>query len=249
MMAKVIIIIIFMLISAQPSVLAQVFHYRMDTLTPDVVFQRGFRVLGNENDVLAHVLGNSCLEGNADSRFISVTTDRDVALTRGSYAPNGITFYLYRIRPTINFNNSYNSLIYAYLRTGDRIYENAAEDYRFESEWLAVPPEGSQTAILGNQVIDAVQYWSRGMTRTPLEGETFRNAEYSDQNTWPNPQPYIFTPSVRPDDASNSACNSCMSRSSSVRKKRQAIVVADMLKNDREKWKKCLRAILFFKIH
>ncbi len=224
---------------------ADEFFYRTDILEPGYVFERGFRSYGNNIDINRHVLGDFCLTRSLDSRFVSVTSDRTMALNRAQATiPWGNTFFIYRITPTMNFYNAYQSLMHAYQTSGNMQYRDTAETFVFEREWLAMSPQPYQAAIVNTQIIDAVQYQSRGPESTPLAGETIVNSAYTPQAGRPNPDPFIFLPSSVTDYGIHSACTVCINQT-----ERSARDSANTASKKRSKWQACIGQIMAYLVN
>ena len=224
---------------------ADEFFYRTDILEPGYVFERGFRSYGNNIDINQHVLGDFCLSRSLDSRFVSVTSDRTIALNRAQATiPWGNTFFIYRITPTMNFYNAYVSLMNAFQTSGNMQYRDTAETFVFEREWLALSPQVYQAAIVNTQVIDAVQYQSRGPESTPLAGDTIVNSAYIPQVSRPNPDPYIFLPSSVTDNGISSACMVCMNQTG-----RSARDSADTVSEKQKQWQTCIGQLITYLVN
>jgi pertussis toxin subunit 1 len=114
--------------------------FRVDTRDPDAIFKNGFTAFGQNDNLRDHARGTSCTQRDANSNFISTSSDPEYA---GNYARRLITrhgppIYVYKIRPTENFYNMERSL----AAIG---YEAGIPDARKQSEWVAVNKiEGSQ---------------------------------------------------------------------------------------------------------
>jgi pertussis toxin subunit 1 len=107
--------------------------YRTDTRPPSEIFSQGFSSLGNNDSVRDHSRGASCIGGNQNSGFISMSTDPEYAANyaRRLYAQRGTPVYVYIMDSNNNFYNMRDSLYVAGYTAGIR-------DAEAQSEWIAL---------------------------------------------------------------------------------------------------------------
>ena len=110
----------------------------VDAPRPDEVFIRGFPSPGQDADLLSHVNGLTC--ENGETAFVSTTASEAFAYERARYAmstnPSG-EFYVYRIRADANFYSADASLRAA---RGHAWYQDlvaTADSYHHQEEWVA----------------------------------------------------------------------------------------------------------------
>lgn len=147
--------------------------YRVDTRSDSIIFSTGFLPLGDNNSVREHSRGASCIGRQANSMFVSVSTDPIYA---GNYARRLValghhTVYVYTITSTANFYNMRTSLSEAGYTAGT---ENAAT----QSEWISIGQIDATT-------IQGVRRYT-GETTPPI----INNPTYIPQLSFINYEPY-----------------------------------------------------------
>ena len=127
------------------------FVYRMDFRGPDIIFDKGFQPLGDNDNLYQHVNGDSCNSGTADTAFVATTSDKQFAMdwVKNSFCSKkretADKYYVYTIQATKKFYNAHASL----LKTGEKKNRELANRFKNENEWLAfegVPAKRIQKA-------------------------------------------------------------------------------------------------------
>ena len=116
--------------------------YRVDTRPYSDIFTNGFNTLGDNTNIGEHAKGTTCLQGSADSQFISTSTDnsytniyaRRLLSQRDPNTPSQ-PIYVYIIRPTRFFFNMANSLRYSSTH-GHPSHANSIPTAQSQSEWI-----------------------------------------------------------------------------------------------------------------
>ncbi|WP_226470623.1 enterotoxin A family protein [Luteimonas panaciterrae] len=134
------IVVCFILFFIPKTVLAVDYLYRVDTRPPEEVFNSngGFSPLGTNRSLVAHVRGNTCMQGNATTGYVSVSSDPVWAsnYARRLYSQlNGRTVYVYIIRQTNNFYNA--ARVLSNILVPDHPYMQSAQS---QSEWVTSVP-------------------------------------------------------------------------------------------------------------
>lgn len=156
-MIKLVFIILFLYNYAYANPTDGGFFYRYDLTPPEDIFMHGFVANGENFNMYQHIMGASCSDGNATSGFVSTSSSEHVTDNMGTqFTPSGVIYYIYTIRPTVNFYNSLISLQSAYWRTRDERFLNAMEIYGHEQEWLA------ERGIHPSQIHSVSAYRSNG---------------------------------------------------------------------------------------
>ncbi|MDY1546691.1 scabin-related ADP-ribosyltransferase [Luteibacter sahnii] len=151
------------------------FLYRADTRPPSDVFQNGFTPWGDNTSLFLHVVGLTCQPGDQTTGFVATTRSEPFAIGWGrNHQSNGTHFYVYRIRAGPQFFNAARSLFHAADRSGDSTYEYTGWTYLAENEWVSHRP------IAAGDIIDAVEYISRGRDTPPERGLEFANPRTQD---------------------------------------------------------------------
>ncbi|WP_159567636.1 enterotoxin A family protein [Budvicia diplopodorum] len=188
-----------------------VYFYRADSRPPQTIFSTGFVVLGQNNNLLRHVEGESCFTGTRDSLFTSTTASQSFAIDWGDRRQD---FYVYAIRPTSNFFRVYDSLNYAAQQSGDPEFTHRARFFQEQDEWVAL---GN---ITPQQIYRAIRY-----TRTPdgiaVAHEASYNQRYEDIQTAPSSTPYTIWYPIN-DSSSSDSCYECASNSSASARLRRS---------------------------
>ncbi|MFT0137327.1 enterotoxin A family protein [Alcanivoracaceae bacterium MT1] len=152
------------------------FLFRVDTRPPSVVIyggsEGGFSPLGDDESLVAHVRGATCLQGSRTSGYISVSSDPEWAdnYARRLYSlRGGEPVYVYVIRQTRDFYNAARV-----LRTrfpDDHPYVQSAER---QSEW-----------VTRNNITTADIYGVREFSEAAIDPNHTppiqRNIQYSDE--------------------------------------------------------------------
>lgn len=184
--------------------------YRQDNRPPAIIFEHGgFQPLGEDDDILHHVEGISCLSGRRTSAFVATTTEDDVAIGMGRDVQPGEAFWVYSIRATNNFYSAYNSLMYAYSQTNIDIFRDTAQTFAPQREYMAFSGIGTE------QILGAWLFRSRGVHTDPERISYTQNPYYVHADTGfnPNPYPHFYIP----DSSSSSSlttCESCVNHAS-----------------------------------
>ena len=119
------------------------FVYRADFRDPRLIFQSGFRHIGQNTNILEHVQGTTCSYGpNPSTAFVATTSEEAFAVKWGGdqiWIDNekGPYVFIYKIRATPAFYSAYDSLLNIYRRTRKKKYQSAADKYQYQKEWLA----------------------------------------------------------------------------------------------------------------
>lgn len=102
------------------------FVYRFDTRPPDEIFKKGFSSWGDNDNVFAHISGQSCVLVPPEQRttaFIATTSDHGWASSRAitlSLIEPYQRVYVYRIRADSNFYSGMDSLN-RYIRSNPQV--------------------------------------------------------------------------------------------------------------------------------
>ena len=89
------------------------FVYRSDFREPSNIFNNGMKHLGNNENLIDHVTGDSCTLGTMkNTAFVATSSDE-------------------------NFYDVQASLMKAYKGTGNKDYKETAEEFKAEREWVA----------------------------------------------------------------------------------------------------------------
>lgn len=183
--------------------------FRTDKRSPEEIYSNGFPSLGENDNILRHVEGESCLSGTGDSAFVATTTSYNFAVEFSQNVPAGEAFWVYSIRPSNNFYSAYNSLMNAYNLSHNEIFRTTADSFREQNEYMAF--EG----ISNRQVMGAWLYRSNGYgipaTRLSYTTNPYYLEEDTDVNPNPYPQYYLPTPST---SISLSSCERCVNSTS-----------------------------------
>ncbi|WP_074181129.1 scabin-related ADP-ribosyltransferase [Serratia marcescens] len=183
--------------------------FRQDTRPPAIIFEHGFQPLGDDDDILNHIEGISCLSGRSTSAFVATTTDQSVAVGMGRDVQQGEAFWVYSIRPSDNFYSAYNSLMYAYSQTNINIFRETAQTFAPQREYMAF------AGIASEQIIGGWLYRSHGLHTEPVRLSYSENPYYLPENTDVNPNPYTRYHIPSP-SSSLTTCESCISHVSSI---------------------------------
>jgi len=200
------------------------FVYRGTSVAPDVAFAQGFPARGNNEDMIQHITGASCTRSQ-DSAFVSTSATEAVA---HSFTRRHIRMdidsdgYVYRIRADGNFFSAYDSLMEAYGRTRNPSFQETANYYQEDHEFLA--RGGVQPSLVESVTI----YRFNERTRQIEVVETRQNPNYIAADTTANAAPYpISTPpgdrrSIAPSFSFShvSACFACFRSEADSRRKR-----------------------------
>lgn len=208
--------------------------YRVDSRNPEEIFQNGFTSWGNNDNIVAHITGDSCVSTDAspapNSAFVATTSDWDWASdTAISMAfSDDQTMYLYEIVPTQQFYSAALSLEnYEVLHPEQHIPQSAHLFSEGEHEWLAhggiaarqirtayifIPPSGDDEeptiALYGNNFNydpEPVQESSSNPYQTSLSISEAVHISVALTAQSPNP---IYGPCFAPGGASNSSSKS-----------------------------------------
>ncbi|CAI1891479.1 NAD-dependent ADP-ribosyltransferase [Serratia ficaria] len=181
--------------------------YRSDQRAPEGIYREGFHALGENDNMLTHVEGESCISGTRDSAFVATTTSYIFAERFSWDVRVGEPFWVYSIRPTNNFYSVFSSLIYAYNHSHNEIFRTTAETFRGQGEYAAFGGIASQ------QVMGAWLYRSNGRGIPATRLSYVENPDYIDDDTDVNPAPY---PSYYLPTGSNSltSCERCINSTS-----------------------------------
>ena len=139
------------------------FIYRVNSREPSIIFQQGMQSLGDNKNLFQHVTGASCSLGPLkNSAFVATTLSIIFArlfsiqmLWQPSNAPEFV--YVYTIRATEFFYDVGASLIKGYKETGNGDYEEVADLFSNEEEWVAY--QG-----IPREQFKSVAVYSRGST-------------------------------------------------------------------------------------
>ncbi len=155
------------------------FVYRgVDAPRPDQVFAHGFPSPGHNQDILSHVNGLSC--ENGETAFVSTTASEAFAYERALYAmatnPSG-EFYVYRIRADPNFYSTDLSLRGAHGHAWYQQLRNTADTYFHQEEWVAhrgIPASQVESVSVYRLSLETGQLEHVGVRRNPgyIELET-----------------------------------------------------------------------------
>ncbi len=185
--------------------------YRNDQRPPEIIFQQGFLPLGENDNILSHVEGESCISGTRNSVFVATTTNYGFAENFGRDVPEGDAFWVYSIRPTDNFYSAYTSLMHAYEDSGHEIFRTTADTFLEQREYMAF------FGVASTQIMGAWLYRSNGLgvepSRLSYTTNPYYIEEHTDVNQNPYPIYYIPTPS-----SSLHSCERCISSMSSIKK-------------------------------
>ena len=118
------------------------FVYRADFRDPEKIFKSGFQPLGDNEDLIDHVYGNSCnIGGTKDAAFVATSIKKDFAHNFGLdmlwSTGDAAYVYVYKICATKSFYDVSLSLDEAFKVTGDMQYMMAAVTFAHEEEWVA----------------------------------------------------------------------------------------------------------------
>ncbi|BEM36215.1 hypothetical protein SME06J_49070 (plasmid) [Serratia marcescens] len=181
--------------------------YRHDSRSPGVIYSEGFQALGENDNILSHVEGVSCLSGTRDSAFVPTTMSYEFAVEFGRDVAPGSSFWVYSIRPTNNFYSTYASLMNAYRSTGIHAFQDTADTFREQYEYMAF------AGIESEQILGAWLYRSNGLGVPATRLTYTTNPGYVEDQTVVNPDPYpryyIPTPS-----SSLMSCERCVNSTS-----------------------------------
>lgn len=206
---KLIIFFVFCLFMTKSQAIDLVF--RSDKRAPEEIYRTGFPPLGENDNILRHVEGESCLSGTGDSAFVATSTSNDFAINFSQNVPAGEAFWVYSIRPSNNFYSAYNSLINAYNLSRNEIFLTTANSFMEQNELMAFG------GISNTQVMGAWLYRSNGYGSPADRLSYTTNPYYVDENTHANLDPYphfyLPTPST---SISLSSCERCVSSTSSM---------------------------------
>ncbi|WP_340611271.1 enterotoxin A family protein [Xenorhabdus bharatensis] len=164
--------------------------YRMDTRTPIEIFGpigRGFVSWGTNDDIVEHIQDYSVsTQGRAaGSAFISTSVEREYVIEWGVDMDLRSPFYIYDIRPTVNFYSVVRSLTRLYEITRNENYFHLISDYQEQQEYVAV---GN---IPVTQIRGAWEFLYDAINNEYVEGSYIENMAYHDDTTRPNTEPYI----------------------------------------------------------
>lgn len=204
-MCKMIFFIIF--ITSSNYAIAFDVVFRQDGRSPEVIFNDGFHSLGEDDDILSHVNGESCISGMRNSAFVSTTTDNSVAVEMGQQVRAGDAYWVYSIRPTDTFYSAYNSLMYAYADSNNNIFRETAILFQPQLEYMAFG------GIVREQIIGAWLYRSHGMHQLPERLSYTPNPYYEPAGTDVNQNPYRIYYHPSP-SSSLVTCDNCLNSSS-----------------------------------
>ncbi|WP_410529529.1 hypothetical protein H0S68_25460 (plasmid) [Serratia sp. AXJ-M] len=181
--------------------------YRSDQRAPEEVFRYGFRNLGENDNILSHVEGESCISGTRDSAFVATTTSNTFAERFSRDVRAGDPFWVYSIRPSNNFYSVYSSLMYAYNASHNDIFRRTAETFSEQGEYAAFG------GVESRQIMGAWLYRSNGPGVPATRLSYTVNPGYIDEDTHVNTEPYVvyYLPSVT---SSLLSCESCVNSSS-----------------------------------
>jgi len=123
------------------------FLFRVDTRSPDQIWGpagrptqgQGFRAPGNNQNLIAHIKGTTCKQGDATTWFISVSADPTWAASyaRRLYAnTGGQPVYLYIIRQTADFYDAATTLRAFFPRHA----ANEIITAQMQREWITFTP-------------------------------------------------------------------------------------------------------------
>jgi hypothetical protein len=173
------------------------FVYRVDTRNPDDIFANGFKSWGNNDDIVAHILGTSCtreteLGGTHDSAFVATTTDQDIVRRAVAAYSTGLDpgdqVYVYEIRADNNFYSAQTSMALlrsqTFMTDRPQVPAQASVLGNGQSEWLAYQ------AVPGNQISSvSIHRVGASWQTTDVSNRGYRNLD-----TRGNASPY--TPST-----------------------------------------------------
>ena len=165
------------------------FVYRADFRDPQLIFQNGFKHIGQNTNILEHVQGVTCSYGpDPSTAFVATTSEESFAERWGGDqiwidSKKGPHVFIYKIRATPEFYSAYDSLLKSYRRTKQKKYQSAADKYQYQKEWLAfngIPPE----LIVSAKVMGKGEPGKLVLIKTEL------NDRYIDGSSSGNPQPF-----------------------------------------------------------
>jgi pertussis toxin subunit 1 len=164
--------------------------WRIDTRTPNQIFNSGFASWGNNDNVRDHISGASCVElpqAERDTAFISVSADRNwieqVAAERAMLTPS-VAIYIYQIRADSNFYNGERSLqYYANEHPDELIPLLAYSPSRESNEYLSYLEINSQNIVSAAGLV----YHQGAIIELPEE----RNPHYRPLDTQASEEPYV----------------------------------------------------------
>ena len=174
------------------------FVYRADFREPSDIFLHGFQHLGDNDNLVDHVIDDSCSSGKKkNSAFVATSLDENMATEFGLnllWTTPGAGFFIcvYKIPATEFFYDAIESLRKAYKETGKKHFLNLVETFEEEQEWVAyhgVPRE---------QIFSAFTYKKGSKMGTAELAVKENNDFYVSENTRGNRDVY---PVVRPANA------------------------------------------------
>ncbi|RUL70549.1 hypothetical protein [Dyella choica] len=177
--------------------------YRADFRSPDTIFDKGFEPYGSNSDLADHQIGLSCGSGSygalgtANSAYVSVSSTLEAneafisrAYSSTSRAPR-IDIWMYTIRATENFHDSYSTVTNALDSPNPSIAQRAQMAY-FGAR-LAMQAEAEYVALGGidrSLVREARRYsWNNITSRYEPTTDVRTNDRYVARDTRANANP------------------------------------------------------------
>lgn len=158
--------------------------YRADCRKPTDIFQYGFLSLGNNINLISHVMGSSTYGCKENSAFVSTTPDLEIAtevLTNSE--DEGSIVYIYRIRADKNFFSVDVTLPHlAKLHRNGRMPKDLTIAFG-ESELVALH------LIPTQQIVSATEYFVNNERLRPRR--TIYNPHYIELDTHSNAEPFV----------------------------------------------------------